>query len=57
MRRKYTFEKAFKAFQAILRKSPNNVASKAGIFEIANKFFEKNDQNLRGQRLDCKIDE
>jgi TolA-binding protein len=36
-------EKAFNAFQSILRKSPNNVASKAGIFEIANKFFERKD--------------
>ncbi len=36
-------EKAFDAFQAILRKSPNNIEAKAGIFEIANKFFEKKD--------------
>ena len=36
-------EKAFSAFQLILRKSPNNIEAKAGIFEIANKFFEKKD--------------
>jgi TolA-binding protein len=36
-------EKAFDAFQAILRKSPNNIEAKAGIFEIAYKFFDKKD--------------
>ena len=36
-------EKAFSAFQLILRKSPNNIEAKAGIFEIADKFFEKKD--------------
>ena len=36
-------EKALSAFQLILRKSPNNIEAKAGIFEIANKFFEKKD--------------
>ena len=36
-------EKAFDAFQAILRKSPKNIEAKAGIFEIANKFFDKKD--------------
>ncbi len=34
---------AFNAFQKILRKSPNNLEAKAGIFEIANKLFEKKD--------------
>ena len=34
---------AFKAFQKILKKSPKNIAAKAGIFEIANKFFEEKD--------------
>ena len=36
-------EKAFSTFQLILRKSPNNIEAKAGIFEIADKFFEKKD--------------
>ena len=36
-------EKAFSAFQAILRKSPKNIEAKAGIFEIAEKFFAKKD--------------
>ena len=36
-------DEAFNAFQKILRKSPKNIAAKAGIFEIANKFFEKKD--------------
>jgi tetratricopeptide (TPR) repeat protein len=36
-------EKAFNAFQGILRKSPKNIEAKAGIFEIAKKFFEKKD--------------
>lgn len=36
-------EEAFDAFQAILRKSPNNIAAKEGIFEIATKFYEKKD--------------
>ena len=34
---------AFNAFQKILRKSPKNIKAKAGIFEIANKFFEQKD--------------
>jgi TolA-binding protein len=36
-------EQAFAAFQKILRKFPNNIEAKAGIFQIANKFFEKKD--------------
>lgn len=36
-------EKAFNAFQSILRKTKNSVEAKAGIFEIANKFYEKKD--------------
>ena len=36
-------EKAFDAFQAILRKSPKNIEAKSGVFEIANKFFERKD--------------
>ena len=36
-------DEAFNAFQKILRKSPKNIAAKAGIFEIANKFFEEKD--------------
>ena len=36
-------DEAFNAFQKILRKSPKNIAAKAGVFEIANKFFEKKD--------------
>ena len=36
-------EEAFSAFQNILRKSRQNIEAKAGIFEIANKFFEKKD--------------
>lgn len=32
---------AFDAFQKILKKSPKNIESKVGIFEIANKFFEQ----------------
>lgn len=36
-------DEAFDAFQAILRTSPKNIEAKAGIFEIANKFFEKKD--------------
>ncbi|MEK9630001.1 MAG: tetratricopeptide repeat protein [Nitrospinota bacterium] len=37
------FKEAFDAFQRILKKSPKNIDAKAGIFEIANRFFEKND--------------
>lgn len=37
------FKEAFDAFQLILKKSPKNLDAKAGIFEIANRFFEKND--------------
>ena len=36
-------DEAFNAFQKILRKSPKNIAAKAGVFEIANKFFEEKD--------------
>jgi tetratricopeptide (TPR) repeat protein len=36
-------DEAFNAFQKILRKSPKNKEAKAGIFEIANKFFEGRD--------------
>ncbi|MBT3184959.1 MAG: tetratricopeptide repeat protein [Nitrospina sp.] len=36
-------EKAFSAFQKILRKAPKNIEAKAGIFEIAEKFFAKKD--------------
>ena len=35
------FKEAFDAFQLILRKSPKNLDAKAGIFEIANRFYEK----------------
>ena len=34
-------EKAFKAFQAVLRRTPKNIEAKAGIFEIANILFER----------------
>lgn len=37
------FKDAFDAFQLLLKKSPKNIEAKAGIFEIANRFFEKND--------------
>jgi len=37
------FKEAFDAFQLILKKDPKNIDAKAGIFEIANRFFEKND--------------
>ncbi len=37
------FKEAFDAFQLILKKSPKNIDAKAGIFEIANRFFNKND--------------
>lgn len=37
------FKEAFDAFQLLLEKSPKNIDAKAGIFEIANRFFEKND--------------
>ncbi len=37
------FKEAFDAFQLILRSDPKNIDAKAGIFEIANRFFEKND--------------
>jgi len=36
-------EEAFEAFQKILRKSPKNIEARAGIFEIANKFYQEND--------------
>lgn len=36
-------DQAFDAFQKILRKSPKNIEARAGIFEIANKFFEEKD--------------
>lgn len=36
-------DEAFNAFQKILKKSPKNIEAKAGIFEIANKFFDKKD--------------
>ncbi len=36
-------EKAFDAFQVILKKAPKNIEAKAGIFEIANKFFVEKD--------------
>jgi tetratricopeptide (TPR) repeat protein len=36
-------DEAFNSFQKILRKSPKNIEAKAGIFEIANKFFEEED--------------
>jgi TolA-binding protein len=35
------FDKAYKAFQKILIKSPENLEAKAAIFEIANNFFDK----------------
>ena len=37
------FKEAFVALQLILKKSPNNKEVKAGIFKIANYFFEKKD--------------
>lgn len=37
------FKEAFDAFQLILKKSPKNIEAKAGIFEIANRFYQKND--------------
>ena len=36
-------DEAFDAFQKILRKSPKNIEARAGIFEIANKFYQEND--------------
>ncbi|MBC8287908.1 MAG: tetratricopeptide repeat protein [Nitrospinae bacterium] len=36
-------DEAFNEFQKILRKSPKNIEAKAGVFEIANKFFEEKD--------------
>jgi tetratricopeptide (TPR) repeat protein len=36
-------DEAFNAYQKILRNSPKNIAAKAGVFEIAGKFFEEKD--------------
>ena len=43
------FKDAFDAFQLILKSSPKNLDAKAGIFAIANRFYEKNeyDQALK----------
>ena len=43
------FKEAFDAFQLILKSSPKNLDAKAGIFAIANRFYEKNeyDQALK----------
>lgn len=37
------FKEAFDAFQLILKTSPKNLDAKAGIFEIAHRFYEKNE--------------
>lgn len=37
------FKEAFDALQLILKKSPRNKGAKAGIFKIANHFFDKKD--------------
>ena len=41
--REEKYKEAFDAFQLILKKSPNNKEAKAGIFEIANRFFQIKD--------------
>ncbi|KMP10594.1 hypothetical protein UR09_05765 [Candidatus Nitromaritima sp. SCGC AAA799-A02] len=37
------FEEAYKAFQAILKKSPKNTEARSAIFEIANHYFNEKD--------------
>ncbi len=37
------FKEAFDAFQRILKSSPKNLDAKAGIFAIADRFYEKNE--------------